>query len=154
MLHTKHQQAHLKLNYVRRNYVPFFFWTVAINVLSILWPANSVTNNTLVKLQICFVIDGITIKTMLESLVWKCLVCRNTYIKIFRLRVIKAFWMRRQLHLLIEQMEKIRKKEKDVGCEHWKQWNFMSLILQVVRSRLILYLVCLLIIIFCPLLFL
>ena len=74
--------------------------------------------------------------------------------KNFRLRVIKAFWMRRQLHLLIEQMEKIRKKEKDVGCEHWKQWNFMSLILQVVRSRLILYLVSLLIIIFYPLLFL
>ena len=32
-----------------------------------------------------------TIKTMLESLTGKSLVCRNTYINIFRLRVTKAF---------------------------------------------------------------
>ena len=35
--------------------------------------------------------------------------------------------MRRQLHLFIRQTEKIRKKEKDIGSEHWKQWNFMVL---------------------------
>ena len=66
-------------------------WTVTVSILSILWPANSVTNNTQVKLQICFVIDGITIRTMLESLTGKSLLCRNTYINTFRLRVTKAF---------------------------------------------------------------
>ena len=67
-------------------------WTVTISVLSILWPPNSVTNNTrVVKLQISFVIDGITIKAMLESLTGKSFVCRNTYLNIFRLRVTKAF---------------------------------------------------------------
>ena len=44
----------------------------------------------LVKLQIYFVIDGTTIKTMLESLTEKSLVRRNTYINIFRMRVSKA----------------------------------------------------------------
>ena len=43
-----------------------------------------------VKLQISFVIDGVTIKLMLERLTGKSLVCRNTYINIFRLRVTKA----------------------------------------------------------------
>ena len=50
-----------------------------------------VTNNTRVKLQICFVKDGRTIKTMLESLTGTSLVCRNTYINIFRLRITKTF---------------------------------------------------------------
>ena len=48
----------------------------------------------------------------------------------------------------------VRKKEKDVGCKHWKQWNLMGLILQIVYSRLILHFTCLLIIIFSPLLLL
>ena len=52
---------------------------------------------------------------------------------------------------LIKQMEKIRKGEKDIVCQHWKQWNLMSLILKIVCSRLILYFACLLIIIFNPL---
>ena len=43
-----------------------------------------------VKLQISFVIDGVTIKLMLERLTGKSLVCRNTYVNIFRLRVTKA----------------------------------------------------------------
>ena len=43
-----------------------------------------------VKLQISFVIDGVTIKLMLECLTGKSLVCRNTYVNIFRLRVTKA----------------------------------------------------------------
>ena len=51
---------------------------------------KSVTNNALVKLQLCFVIDGITVKTMIESLTWKSLACRNNYINIFRRKVIKA----------------------------------------------------------------
>ena len=128
---------------------------MTISVLSILWPANSVTNNTRVKLQIYFVINGITIKTMLESFIGKNLVCRNTFINIFRRRrVTKASWMRLQLHLLIKQMEKIRKKKKDIGYEHWKQWNLMGLILQIVYSRLIVYFSCLFIIIFNPLLLL
>ena len=37
-----------------------------------------------------FIIDGLTIKTMLENLTGKSLVCRNTYINIFRWRVTKA----------------------------------------------------------------
>ena len=37
-----------------------------------------------------FIIDGLTIKTMLENLTGKNLVCRNTYINIFRRRVTKA----------------------------------------------------------------
>ena len=41
--------------------------------------------------KICFVIDGITIKAMLESLTGNSFICRNTYINIFRLRVTKAF---------------------------------------------------------------
>ena len=44
----------------------------------------------MVKLQISFVIDGVTIKSMLETLTGRSLVCRNTYINIFRLRVRKA----------------------------------------------------------------
>ena len=44
-------------------------WVYKISVFSVLWPANSVTNNTWVKLQICFVIDGITIKIVLE--IWQ-----------------------------------------------------------------------------------
>ena len=40
---------------------------------------------------ISFVIDGITIKIMLESLTGHSLVRRNTYINIFRVRVTRAF---------------------------------------------------------------
>ena len=53
------------------------YGSVRISVLSILRPANSVTNNTPVKLHISFVIDGMTIKAMLESLTGKSLVCRG-----------------------------------------------------------------------------
>ena len=118
-------------------------WTVMISVLSILWPENSVISNTQVKLQISFIINGITIKTMLESLTGTSPACRDTYINIFRGRVTKASWMRRQLHLLIKQMEKIRKIGKDFGYEHGKQWNLTGLILHIVYSRLILYFACL-----------
>ena len=48
-------------------------------------------NKQYMKLQISFVIDGIAIKIMLESLTGKSLVCRNTYKNTFRLRVTKAF---------------------------------------------------------------
>ena len=43
--------------------------------------ANSVTSNTRVKLQTSFVIDGTTIKIMLERLTGKSLVCRNSWHK-------------------------------------------------------------------------
>ena len=49
---------------------------------------------------------------MLENLIGKGLVCKNTYTKIFRLRVTKAVYMRRQLHLSIKQMGKIQRKGK------------------------------------------
>ena len=49
---------------------------------------------------------------MLENLIGKSLVCKNTYAKIFRLRVTKAVYMRRQLHLSIKQMGKIQRKGK------------------------------------------
>ena len=54
---------------------------------------NNVTNSTRVKLQICFVIDGITIKSMLESLTGNSLVCRVTYITYitFAVRIKKRF---------------------------------------------------------------
>ena len=65
--------------------------------------------------------------------------CPFSYLYIY----IHIYYMRRQLHLLIKQMEKIRKKGKDIGCEYWKQWNLMGLILQIVYSRLILYFACL-----------
>ena len=51
-------------------------WTVTISILSTLRPANSVTNNTRVKLRISFVIDGITIKIKLQLLKGK-----ETYVK-------------------------------------------------------------------------
>ena len=56
------------------------------------------------------IIDGITMKKMLESLTGKSLVCRNTYVNIFILMVTMAFLMGRQLHLLTKKMGKIRKK--------------------------------------------
>ena len=124
------------------------FVTVTISVLSILWPANSVTNNKQVKLHICFVIDEIIIKTLLERLIGKSLVCRNTYINIFT-ESHKVF-----LNEATVTFKKDPKKEKDIWCEHWKQWNLMGLISQIVCSRFILYFVCLLVIIFSPLLFL
>ena len=43
-------------------------WIMTISVLSILWPVNSLTNNTQVKIPISFVIDGITIKITLKGL--------------------------------------------------------------------------------------
>ena len=62
-------------------------WTVTISLLSILWLANGVKITTRVKLWISFVVDGIIIKIMRESLTGRTPVCRNTYINIFRLRV-------------------------------------------------------------------
>ena len=79
---------------------------------------------------------------------------QDTYANIFRGRVTKASWMRRQLDVLLKLMKKTRKKEKGIGCEHWKQWNLMGLMLQMVHSRVIFYFTCLLIIIFSPLLLL
>ena len=52
---------------------------------------SSVTINIRVKLQFRFVIDGMTIKIILERLIGKRHACRSTYITIFRVRVIRAF---------------------------------------------------------------
>ena len=59
-------------------------WAVMVSVLS-----TNICKQ--VKLQISFLVDGVTIKTMLESLTRVSLVCKNTHINIFRLTVPKAF---------------------------------------------------------------
>ena len=43
-------------------------WIMTISVLSILWPVNSLANNTQIKIPTSFMIDGITIKIMLKGL--------------------------------------------------------------------------------------
>ena len=46
---------------------------MTIRALTILWPTNSITNNTWVKLRISFVINVITIRIMLERLKESCM---------------------------------------------------------------------------------
>ena len=157
---------------------------MTISVLFIFWPAKNVTNDARVKLPISFVINEISKKTMLEfdrkkscmqehlykhfqTEGHKCFLNEASVTFIDRAdgkgpKKREWYWMWTlktmkhygQLHLLIKQMEKVRKRQNNSGCEHWKQWNIMILILQLVYRRLILYFACLLAIILGPALFL
>ena len=78
--------------------------------LMYLLTANSVTSNTRVKLQTSFVIDGTTIKIMLERLTGKSLVCRNSWHKSVLNEASVTF---------IDKTDgRDPKKEKDIACKH------------------------------------
>ena len=90
---------------------------MTICVLSILWPASSVTSNIRVKLQICFVIDGITIDNARkfdrkES-------CMQEHLhKHFQTEGHNSFLNEVSVTFIDKTNGKNPKKEKDIVCEH------------------------------------
>ena len=61
------------------------------------------------------------------------------YVENFRSDGHKGFLNEASVTFVDNAEGKDSKKEKDIGCEQWKRWNIMVLILQIVCSQLILH---------------
>ena len=90
---------------------------MTISVLSILWPASSVTSNTRVKLQICFVIDGITIDNAKKFGRKESCIEEHLH-KHFQTEGHNSFLNEVSVTFIDKTNGKNPKKEKDIVCEH------------------------------------